>query len=199
MDTILGNPSVVASLLSAVIAGSVALFVFAFTQFFSKKREQIQFLTPKLEELYLLLNSLSENNVTIFKVAYNCANGDPHNCEQLQSIEEIDLYGLRGAKQIIMYIRLYFPELSRIHQHLFSAQNQLNNRIWSLNTSSPASKDEIVNYCGQVGHFLRLMESEIIENRDKLVGDYIFPKRYIKTTDKQIKAMPSPPDEPVMA
>lgn len=65
-----GNPSAAASIVSAIIAASVAILVFTFTQYLTRRRDRTQFLTPKLEDLYLLLNQVSENNVKFFRLVY---------------------------------------------------------------------------------------------------------------------------------
>src|SRR4051812_19427839 len=122
MDWMTKNPSAFASLTSAVIAASVAFIVFAITQYLTGKRDRTRFLTPKLEELYLLLNSVSEDNAKFFKLLYLCLEGDESARQEFNSVGDLDLYGHKTAKRIIMYIRLYFPKLSRIHQLLFASQ-----------------------------------------------------------------------------
>jgi len=104
------NPGAFASLISAIIAASAAVTVFAVTQFLTYKRERTQFLTPKLEELYLLLNEMSENNVDFFKLICRCVEGNVLAKKEMDSMDELDLCGFRKAKKIIMYIRLYFPQ-----------------------------------------------------------------------------------------
>lgn len=111
------NQSLAGSVIAALIAASVALIVFAFTQFITQRREQVRFLTPKLEELYLLLNRVSAENASIFKLTINYAEGSIAGQEQLRNIDELTLYGHGRAKDIIMLIRLYFPDLSKVHQY----------------------------------------------------------------------------------
>jgi len=191
------NQSLAGSVIAALIAASVALLVFALTQFITQRREQVRFLTPKLEELYLLLNGVSADNASLFKLSLNCAEGNVAAQEQLRSIDELTLYGHGRAKDIIMLIRLYFPHLSKIHQHLFSAQRVSNDHMWALLNSESPEVDELVQSSGQVGHFIRLMEAEIINNRDALVGDFIFFKRFKGSTDKELSSMLPPPDGPI--
>ncbi|WP_089727299.1 hypothetical protein [Candidatus Thiosymbion oneisti] len=193
------NPSAAISLLSAVIAASVALLVFGLTQYFTQKREQTRFLTPKLEELYLLLNTMAEENVSFFKLYYSCAEGNDEACSKLREIDELDLYGHKRTKKIIMYIRLYFPKLSKIHQHLFKAQGNLNKKIWSLYTETPATSLDIINASGKVVHFMRLMEQEIIQNRDVLLEDYAFLKRYRESSKEELESILPLPDGLVMS
>lgn len=198
MDWISKNPTVFASITSAVIAASVALIVFAITQFLTSKRDRTRFLTPKLEELYLLLNKVAEDNARFFKTIYLCLEGNQKARDQLSSMDDLELYGHRTAKHIIMYIRLYFPRLSRIHQLLFAAQRDLNKLIFQLYSKTPPDFAVVERASGRVGHFLRLMEEEIISNRDHLLGDCLLPKRYRKTTQDEIDAESPAPDGPVM-
>jgi hypothetical protein len=193
------NPSAFASLTSAVIAASVALFVFAITQFVTHKRARTQFLAPKLEELYLLLNELSEQNAEQSKVLYLCAALDEEAKKQLYAMNDLDLYGLRRAKKIVMYIRLYFPRLSRIHQHLFAAEREFNNLKFEMFSEAAPTLEELIDAGGWVAHFLRLMEQEIIKNRDYLLWDKFFPKRYSETTAKEMEEMVGPPPGPMWA
>jgi hypothetical protein len=198
LNWITRNPSAVAPLASAVIAASVALLVFAITQFLTHKRERTQFLTPKLEELYLLLNKVAEDNTRFFKLIYLSLEGSPDARHEIGSIDDLDLYGHSTAKRMIMYIRLYFPRLSRIHQLLFAAQRDLNQFVFQLHSETPPDLVNVVNASGRVGHFLRLMEEEIISNRDHLLGDYFIPRLYRDTTQDAIKAEIPPPDGPIM-
>jgi hypothetical protein len=193
------NQSLAGSVIAALIAASVAVIVFALTQFTTQRREQIRFLTPKLEELYLLLNGVSSDNASLFKLIINCVEGNAAAQEQLRSIDELTLYGHGRAKDIIMLIRLYFPHLSKIHQHLFSSQRGSNNHVWALLNSEPLEIEELVQSSGQVAHFIRLMEAEIINNRDSLVGDYVFFKKFKGSTDEELSSMPPPPDGPMVS
>jgi hypothetical protein len=199
MDWISKEPAAFASLSSAVIAASVALIVFAITQYLTGKRDRTRFLMPKLEELYLLLNSVSEDNANFFKIIYLCLEGNQSARQKLNSMNELDLYGHKTAKRIIMYIRLYFPWLSQIHQLLFAAQRDLNDLVFEMHSNEPPDFETIQHASGRVGHFLRLMEQEIIRNRDHLLGDHVLPKRYAHTSQNDIGAESLPPNGPVMS
>lgn len=182
------NPAAVSSIISAVIAASIAFVVFALTQYFSYRRERIQFLSPKLEELYLLLNETSADNVKFFKLVSRCLIRDQSALEELNSLDEIDLYGLGRSKKIIMYVQLYFSNLKEIHVLLFRAQQAFNELIYRLHTDSPPEIEEVVQAIGENAHFLRLMEDEIIRNRDKLLGDYLLWKRYKRTSQEELES-----------
>jgi hypothetical protein len=198
LNWISNNPSAFASLVSAVIAASVALAVFSLSQFITKKRERTQFLTPKLEELYLLLNQVSEDNARFFKLIYQCLIGETNAKQEIEAIDDLEIYGHRTAKRIIMYIRLYFPRLSKIHQKLFAAQRELNQYIFQVHTDKPPDLSDVVQASGKVGHFIRLMEEEIIRNRDYLLCDYYFFKNYKITTKDEIETEIPHPDGPTM-
>ena len=198
MDWISKNHSALASLVSAVIAASVALTVFAISQYLTGKRDRIRFLTPKLEELYLLLNSVSEDNVQLFKMIYLCLEGDRNARQEFSSVSDLDLYGHKTAKRIIMYTRLYFPKLSQIHQLLFASQRDLNELVFRLHTKEPPELQAVQRASGRVAHYIRLMEQEIIRNRDYLLGDYVLPRRYAHTSKVDIETEIPPPDGPVM-
>src|SRR5437868_1033691 len=71
--------------------------------------------------------------------------------------------------------------------------------VWQLHTETPPDLADVVDASGRVGHFLRLMEQEIITNRDYLLSDHILPKRYKKTSQTAIEAEIPPPDGPIMS
>lgn len=191
------NPGALASVLSAIIAASVALMVFALTQYLTRKRERAQFYAPKLETLYALVNDVAEWNASTAKLAYCCADGDEEACKKLVAMDDIELYGHRHAKKIIMCIRLYFPELQSIHQMLFAAQKELNALVFRLHTEERPKLDELIDAAGQVGHFLRLMEAEIVNNRDALIKDRVFWKRFRASTPEEIEnPVPRPEGTP---
>ena len=198
LDRIASNPSAVASLVAALIAASVALVLFILTQFLGRKKERAQFLTPKLEELYLLLNEVAEHNVSVFRMMHHSLNGDIQAKQKINALDDLDAYGHRTAKRIIMYIRLYFPQLSKIHQLMFAAQREVNNLIFEMNSGEPPTLENVISASGRVGHFIRLMEGEIIRNRDKLLSDHIFPKRYRYSTKAELEAEIPPPQSVVL-
>jgi hypothetical protein len=96
-----------------------------------------------------------------------------------------------------MYIRLYFPKLSRIHQMLFAAQREMNNLLFAFHTEKPPNLEELATTGGKVAHFLRLMEAEIVNNRDALIGDRMLPRRFKESTADEIDAViPRPAGPP---
>lgn len=81
-----------------------------------------------------------------------------------------------------------------MHQMLFAAQQEFNELIACMNSDNPPEIDEIVMASGRIGHFLRLLEAEIINNRDVLLTDHILPRRYLVTSKKDIENEIPPPD-----
>lgn len=185
-DWIAANPSAAASLASAVIAGSVALVVFTITQMIARRRDATQLLLPKLEQLYQLLNELSEHNARMFKLYHLAMDGDVEAQNKLNGMDHLQHYGLDRGKKIVMYIRLYFPKLERIHVMLFGAEREQNMLYYAVRSKDPPSTEDLLLAAGRVGHFLRLMEQEIIENRDILVKANWLPRRYRCVTQAEI-------------
>lgn len=186
IDWVTSNPSAAASLGSALIAASVALVVFAITQMIARRRDATQLLLPKLEQLYLLLNELSEHNARMFKLYHLAMEGDIEAQKTLNGLDDLTHYGLDRGKKIVMYVRLYFPVLARIHQMLFAAERELNVLRYKVRSDDPPHVEDLLMAGGKVGHFLRLMEQEITDNRDVLLKANWFPTRYRAVTQKQI-------------
>jgi hypothetical protein len=191
------NPSVTGALLSAVVAAAVALIVFAFTQFLTSKRNRGLLLIPKLEELYLLVNKEAAENAFICTAAFRAVDGDEDAQEKIRTMDDLDLYGHRRAKEIIMYIRLYFPRLAQIHQSLFAAKRVLNDRLFEVSIGETPTMPDMIEAAGLVSHFVKLMEAEIVNNRDALIGDKLWPKRYRESTHEELEAVAPAPDVPM--
>ncbi|WP_162488482.1 hypothetical protein [Azospirillum lipoferum] len=164
-----GNPSVFATLMSAIIAASVAIIVFALTQFITNRRERSKLLTQKLEELYILVNEVFEKNADRCERYKAASLGDEDALGYFIKTHSTEVYGHSRAKKIIMYIRLYFPELTYVHQHAFKAEAKVNHALYKIHTGSMESFDKIFELSGAFGQLMRLMEKEIIENYAKLV------------------------------
>jgi len=191
------NPGITASLTSATIAASVAFIVFALTQLLTAKRGRAQQLTPKLEALYLLINKVAADNASVCTEAFKAICGDSSAVLKIKNMDHLDLYGHRTAKEIIMYIRLYFPRLGRIHQLMFAAQKELNDLLFEVCAEHPPSMPDMLEAAGMVSHFLRLMESEIVNNRDALIGDKLWPRRYRECSEAELNDVKPPPAVPM--
>jgi hypothetical protein len=191
------NPNVTGGLLSATLAASVAFIVFAVTQLLTSKRNRAQFLVPKLEELYLLVNKEAAENAAICTEAFRAIAGDKEAQEKIRRMDHLDLYGHRRAKEFIMYIRLYFPRLGRIHQLMFAAQQVLNDRLFEVSVGEMPTMPSMLEAAGLVSHFVKLMEAEIVNNRDALIGDRLLPRRYRESSNEELEAVTPPPDVPI--
>lgn len=191
------NTSVAGALLSAAVAASVALIVFALTQLLTSKRNRAQLLIPKLEELYLLVNKEAAENALICTDAFRAIAGDDEAQQRIHTANHLDLYGHRRAKEIIMYIRLYFPRLGRIHQLMFAARRVLNDRLFEISAGEMPTMDNMLEAAGRVSHLIRCMEAEIVNNRDSLIGDRLWPRRYRESTKEELEALTPPPDVPM--
>lgn len=199
LDALTGNVSAVTSIISAVIAAFVAFIVLILNQFFSRRQQRVQFLQPKLEELYLLMNEVAERNTRLFKLLVAATHGDIAAKTHLDTMDELAAYGHLTAKKMVMLVRLYFPKLSRIHQFLFFAERELSERSWELSTGKPPSLEALIEASGRVGHMLRLMEREMVTNRDALLQATVFPRRYKSVARQEIENVPPPPDGPPLA
>lgn len=199
LEAVLENTSAVASLISAVIAAAVSLILLGLNQFFSRRQQRVQFLQPKLEELYLQMNQVAERNTRLFKLLVASVHGDIEAKKQLDNMDELAAYGHLTAKKMVMIVRLYFPRLSRIHQFLFAAERELSELIWELSTGNPPALEALVETSGKVGHMLRLMEQEMVANQRKLLQSTLFPHRYKAVSKKEIMNVPPPPDGPPLA
>ncbi len=193
------NTPAIASLASALIAASVALLVVVLNQTFSRRQQRMQFLQPKLEELYLLMNEVSERNTRLFKLLVASIHGDIDAKKEFDAMDELSAYGHLTAKKMVMLVRLYFPRLSRIHQFLFAAERQVGQCMWELSTDNPPSLEAILEASGTVGHMLSLMEQEMVDNQEKLLRVNTLPRRYRAASLRDIENVPPPPEGPPLA
>lgn len=201
METLLnayvGNPAIMPALTSALIAAAVAVFVLAVSQYLIFKKGRTDFLTPKLEQLYLLINEVSEHNVTQFRLHFDVLNGNAVARQKLAEMDDLDVYGQRRAKKIIMYVRLYFPKLSGAHQRVFSAERQLSILKHGIAALAAPDLDAFIAASGEVGHCLKLMEQELIDNRDLLLRANVLPRLYRSPSAAEIADRRlSPPGAP---
>jgi hypothetical protein len=187
------NPSALAALVSACIAAVVSIVVLILNQAYTRRQQRVQFLQPKLEELYLLVNEVAERNARVFKLLAGAVAGDLESKGKLDHIDDLDVYGHLTAKKMMMLVRLYFPKLSRIHQCLFAAERDLNQRTWSLSMGEPVSLEEVMEASGRVGHMLRLMEQEMVVNQARLLKASFWPGWYRKSSQRDVQNVPSPP------
>jgi len=162
------NPTIV-PLLTAFIGAGAALAGVYLTQRASSRRGNRELLSKKLEELYQLLNEAASDNVERYKIL-SSAYTDPEKYRLLElNVEK--LYGLELNKKMVMYIRLYFPSLAKVHQKLFTTQRKLNELIYRIDEKDPPAWVEFDILFAQLGSCLRDMEEEMIKNRGLLTGE----------------------------
>jgi hypothetical protein len=189
------NPSAFASLASATIAASVALVVFAVTQFITGKRNRAAFLTSKLEELYLLLNEMGEKNAAQFDLLMLCLAQDKSSTAKLREMGSVELFGGSRAKKMIMLIRLYFPQLTRIHQRLFAAELDYSKFKHRVREGDKIGRKELLSASFKVGRCIRLLENELITNQSVLLRSRFFPTKYRETSETEIQKVMTEADE----
>jgi hypothetical protein len=165
------------ALVTAVLAAVVAVFVTVLTQWILGRRGRTELLTKKLEELYLALNEAAAHNVTRTNAALPLATATPFNRQNVSG-SRVEELGLDLHKKMVMYVRLYFPQLAGAHQRVFHRNREVNVFIHEAETGPPLSEDRLLELSGVYGEALRVMESEIIENRRVLVRDTLLPRRY---------------------
>ncbi|NOD85928.1 MULTISPECIES: hypothetical protein [unclassified Ruegeria] len=198
-ESILQNPSTFTSLLSAIIAATVAMLVLLSNQIFSRRQQRVQFLQPKLEDLYMMLNEIGERNTRLFKILASIAGGCLVSKKELEEADDLNVYGLIHGKNMVMLVRLYFPKLSRIHQHLFAAERELNQLIWAVSMNEEVSIEDILSASGRVAHLLRLMEQEMVTNQETLLKATVLPRRFRSVSQTEILNVPPPPEGPPLS
>ncbi len=177
------------TLLTAILGALVALLVVLLTQWILGRRARTEILTSKLEELYLLLNQASSENVDRYEklvVHLYRVPGDTKSLPLDRSTYSLDLH-----KKIIMYVQLYFPPLKRAHVRMFQSNSAITHILYRAGTGEEPTESEIHAAFGSYGDCLRNMEDEIIQNRAILVKDTLLPRRY-KISDIHVP-MPAQP------
>lgn len=132
--------------------------------------------TKKLEKLYLAVNKLSSLHAVRFEKVRAISNGDSSYLDDPKHI--VKLYLTDINKHLIMYIRLYFPELEKTHISLFHANREVSDKIYALVERGEIEQEDFIETFIEFGDHLRDFECEIIENRKVLVGENILPMKY---------------------
>lgn len=199
LSAIAEDSGATSSLMSALIAAAVAVIVVVINAIIARRQQRLQFLQPKLEELYLLLNEVAERNTRLFKLLAAVVEGDIGAKKHLEGLDDLEVYGHLTAKKMVMLVRLYFPKLTRIHQFLFSAERELSQKVWSLSMNEPIALEELLEASGRVGHMLRLMEQEMVGNQGVLLKTTIIPRFYSQASEAEVLDVPLPPPGPPLA
>ncbi len=170
-------PEGAVALTTAILAALVAVFITVLTQWILGRRARTELLTKKLEELYLALNDASAHNVARTNAAMPLTTATPFNRQNVSSTP-VEAVGLDLHKKIIMYVRLYFPQLAAAHQEVFIHNREVNMLIHEAETGPQLSEERLMEFSFRYIEALKSMEGEIIVNRSVLVKDTLFPRRY---------------------
>jgi hypothetical protein len=65
----------------------------------------------------LWTDEITTENATLCTLGFRATDGDEEARAKLRGMGELDLYGHRCAKRMILYTRLYFPKLARSSLH----------------------------------------------------------------------------------
>jgi hypothetical protein len=164
------------TLLAAIIGALVAVLVAGLTQWILGRRARTELLTSKLEELYLLLNQASSENVDRYEKLVVHLYRAPSETKPLPL--DRSTYSLDLHKKIIMYVQLYFPRLKSAHIRMFQSNSAITDILYRAGAGEKPTETEIHAAFGSYGDCLRNMEDEIIQNRAILVNDAVLPRRY---------------------
>ena len=162
--------------LSAIISAFVAIMLFFVSQWFLSRRNSVELRTTKLEDLYLSINDLSNQHAIRFEKIRAISNGDRSYLDDPEHILKLYLHDIN--KSILMFVRLYFPQLTETHQALFRANSQISQAIFEIIEEKEIDSEAFILLFVSFGDHLRAIEEEIIENRKVLVGENILPMKY---------------------
>lgn len=164
------------ALLTAIVGALVAIFVVVLTQWMLGRRARTELLTSKLEELYLLLNQASSENVGRYEKLVVHLYRAPSETKPLPL--DRSTYSLDLHKKIVMYVQLYFPRLRPAHIRMFRSNSAITDILYRASAGEKPQQAEIHIAFGSYGDCLRNMEDEIIQNQAILVKDAVLPRRY---------------------
>lgn len=164
----LQDPKVIVGIIATLVSAVVALTVVILTQRATDKRSKREFLTQKLEELYLELSSSPDDVVKQWNHMWDILEGKVKPMESPLMAD--DLYGHDKAKKIAMYIRLYFPALQDLHKVQFSIQSQFNTAVHSVLSGDEVDMKSVKEIMFLNGDAHQEIEKAIIEHKEKLVA-----------------------------
>ncbi|MCX5869558.1 MAG: hypothetical protein NTY00_02765 [Deltaproteobacteria bacterium] len=171
------NPSGVTTLSTALISATVAIILLVLSQWVLSRRNRTEFLTKKLEELYLMIYQISEHNWERFELLVKLARGETK-YDESNAKETRRIYNLFSNKKIVMLIRLYFPKLASTHQAFSQVNSRIDNIIFDLNNSDKPMDSNVEVVLFEFEERLRSLEEEIIQNKDILVESNLLPRIY---------------------
>lgn len=165
------------AIVTAVLAAVVAVLVAILTQWILGRRARTELLTKKLEELYLALNEVSAHTVKRVEEALPLLSAMPCTKPTITG-SSVERHGLDLHKKIVMLVRLYFSQLSAVHQEVFRRNSSVNTLIFEAENAPPLSEERLFALSGAYRDAVVAMEEEIILNRRVLVKDHLLPVRY---------------------
>ena len=177
----LQDPKVLIGIVATLVSALVALTVVLLTQRATDKRSKREFLTQKLEELYLELSSSPDDVMQQWNHMWDILEGKVKAMESPLMTD--DLYGHDRAKKIAMYIRLYFPELQNLHTEQFSIQSQFSTAVHAVLSGEEVEMQDVKQIMFANGDAHQNIEKAIIEHKEKLVNGAVI--KALKTNKKR--------------
>ena len=177
----LQDPKVLVGVVATLVSAIVALSVVLLNQRATDKRSKREFLTQKLEELYLELSSSPDDVAQQWNHMWDILEGKVKPMESPLMTD--DLYGHDRAKKISMYIRLYFPGLFELHKVQFSIQSKFNNAVHAVLSGEKVDMKGVKEIMFDNGDAHQKIEKTIIEYKDSLVNGTTM--KTIKTNKKR--------------
>jgi hypothetical protein len=111
----------------ALISASVALLIFALTQWILHRREQTKLLLGKLEELYLLVLQFGELNGRRFERLLDHVRNDRQPADpEDDTISFSEWFGVNLGQKLELYVDFYFPRLRDDLERLYAANREMN-------------------------------------------------------------------------
>ena len=168
LATFLQDPKVLVGMVATLVSAIVALSVVLLTQRATDKRSKREFLTQKLEELYLELCSSPDDVIQQWNHMWDILEGKVKPMESPLMTD--DLYGHDRAKKISMYIRLYFPGLFELHKVQFSIQSQFNDAVHAVLAGEEVDMQGVKEIMFANGDAHQEIEKAIIVHKERLVN-----------------------------
>ena len=164
-------------ILTAILGAVVAMLVTIITQWVLGRRARTDLLTKKLEELYLVLNEVSDHGVKRTEDARPLVSATVFTKPKIAG-GIVERQGLDIHRKVFMLVRLYFPKLSTAHEAVGRCNRDVNVLSHEAETGPPLSEARLNQLSIIYRDSVVEMEEELILNRRILVKDHLFPVRY---------------------
>ncbi len=161
---------------SAIISASVALIVVALSHWTTSKRQRVEHLIAKLEELYRLVGQIEVADGERYEIISRNWRSRRKGASIMRSLD--DMYCHRRFDELRMYARLYFPRLEQTLEALQDKQVELNESIGNFAHSDPVDFGQLNGQMNTVGIYIRKLHQEMVDNHALLVGKLFIRKRY---------------------